>query len=108
MSSVFQCEAASGRSWYSLSYLYFCLLGTLTTMVVGLLVSMATGGCKQDEKNPDLFVKASDLFSFSCCGKSKVSEVTEKSATDFNTVADNPTFTDFEMKIIDPERATKL
>ncbi|XP_034061658.1 sodium-coupled monocarboxylate transporter 1 isoform X2 [Gymnodraco acuticeps] len=95
-------------SWYSLSYLYFCLLGTLTTMVVGLLVSMATGGCKQDEKNPELFVKASDLFSFSCCGKSKVSEVTEKSATDFNTVADNPTFTDFEMKSKDPERATKL
>ncbi|KAK5933631.1 hypothetical protein CgunFtcFv8_014095 [Champsocephalus gunnari] len=95
-------------SWYSLSYLYFCLLGTLTTVVVGLLVSMVTGGCKQDEKNPDLFVKASDLFSFSCCGKSKVSEVTEKSATDFYTGAENPTFTDFEIKSKDPERATKL
>uniref|UniRef100_A0A8C5HS10 Sodium-coupled monocarboxylate transporter 1-like n=1 Tax=Gouania willdenowi TaxID=441366 RepID=A0A8C5HS10_GOUWI len=30
-------------SWYSLSYLYFSLLGTLITVVTGLLVSMATG-----------------------------------------------------------------
>lgn len=29
--------------WYSLSYLYFSLLGTLTTMVSGLLVSAITG-----------------------------------------------------------------
>uniref|UniRef100_A0A8C5NED1 Sodium-coupled monocarboxylate transporter 1-like n=1 Tax=Gouania willdenowi TaxID=441366 RepID=A0A8C5NED1_GOUWI len=29
-------------SWYSLSYLYFSLLGTLITVVTGLLVSMAT------------------------------------------------------------------
>lgn len=30
-------------SWYSLSYLYFAVVGTLTTMVTGLLVSTITG-----------------------------------------------------------------
>uniref|UniRef100_A0A667WJR6 Solute carrier family 5 member 8, like n=1 Tax=Myripristis murdjan TaxID=586833 RepID=A0A667WJR6_9TELE len=30
-------------SWYSLSYLYFCMLGILTTMVTGLVVSAMTG-----------------------------------------------------------------
>lgn len=30
-------------TWYSLSYVYFSLLGVLTTIVSGLLVSMITG-----------------------------------------------------------------
>uniref|UniRef100_A0A8C5HQ44 Sodium-coupled monocarboxylate transporter 1-like n=1 Tax=Gouania willdenowi TaxID=441366 RepID=A0A8C5HQ44_GOUWI len=59
-------------SWYSLSYLYFSLLGTLITVVTGLLVSMATGGCKQTKLSPDLFVKKSDLLCFSWCTESKV------------------------------------
>uniref|UniRef100_A0A8C4IAQ4 Solute carrier family 5 member 8, like n=1 Tax=Dicentrarchus labrax TaxID=13489 RepID=A0A8C4IAQ4_DICLA len=59
-------------SWYSLSYVYFALLGTLTTMVSGLLVSIITGGCKQEKLNSDLFVKKSDLICFSWCGKPEV------------------------------------
>uniref|UniRef100_A0A8D0ADH1 Solute carrier family 5 member 8, like n=1 Tax=Sander lucioperca TaxID=283035 RepID=A0A8D0ADH1_SANLU len=95
-------------SWYSLSYVYLSLLGTLTTMVSGLLVSMITGGCKQEKMNPDLFVKMSDLFCFGCSSKSEASEVPEKAATDFHMEADNPTFTDFDVTSKDAEKATKL
>ncbi|TDH13749.1 hypothetical protein EPR50_G00036340 [Perca flavescens] len=95
-------------SWYSLSYVYLSLLGTLTTMVSGLLVSMVTGGCKQEKMNPDLFVKRSDLFCFGCSNKSEASEVPEKATTEFHMEADNPTFTDFDMTSKDAEKATKL
>lgn len=30
-------------NWYSLSYLYFSTIGTLTTLLVGILISLATG-----------------------------------------------------------------
>uniref|UniRef100_A0A671YTF5 Solute carrier family 5 member 8, like n=1 Tax=Sparus aurata TaxID=8175 RepID=A0A671YTF5_SPAAU len=63
---------ALADSWYSLSYVYFALLGTLTTIVSGLLVSSITGGCKQEKINPDLLVKMSDLICFSWCSKSEV------------------------------------
>ncbi|KAJ8260432.1 hypothetical protein GJAV_G00182030 [Gymnothorax javanicus] len=55
---------ALADAWYSLSYLYFCPLGTLTTLVFGLLVSAATGGCKQEKIRSELFVQKSDLFCF--------------------------------------------
>uniref|UniRef100_A0A3Q3B8L5 Solute carrier family 5 member 8, like n=1 Tax=Kryptolebias marmoratus TaxID=37003 RepID=A0A3Q3B8L5_KRYMA len=32
-------------TWYSLSYVYFSLFGTLTTMISGLLLSVITGDC---------------------------------------------------------------
>ncbi|XP_047431502.1 sodium-coupled monocarboxylate transporter 1 [Mugil cephalus] len=32
--------------WYSLSYLYFSPIGTIIVIIVGLIVSMFTGGCK--------------------------------------------------------------
>ncbi|XP_037622819.1 sodium-coupled monocarboxylate transporter 1 [Sebastes umbrosus] len=96
------------ETWYSLSYLYFSALGTLTTIVSGLLVSMITGGCKQDKMNPDLFVKTSDLICFSRCSKSEASDVTEKAATDFHMEADNPTFTDSDVKSKHVEKASRL
>uniref|UniRef100_A0A672ZHD7 Solute carrier family 5 member 8, like n=1 Tax=Sphaeramia orbicularis TaxID=375764 RepID=A0A672ZHD7_9TELE len=34
---------ALADSWYSLSYLYFCLLGTVSTIISGLVISMITG-----------------------------------------------------------------
>lgn len=95
-------------TWYSLSYLYFSLLGTLITIVSGLLLSVITGGCKQEKINPDLLVKKSDLICFSWCSKSEVSDLTEKDATDFHMEADNATFTDSEVMSKDVEKATKL
>nr|XP_046239062.1 sodium-coupled monocarboxylate transporter 1 [Scatophagus argus] len=93
-------------SWYSLSYVYLALFGSLTTIVSGLLVSVITGGCKQEKTNPDLFVRSSDLICFSWCHKSKASDVTEKA--DFHMEADNPTFKDSDIMSNDVEKATKL
>ncbi|XP_033482839.1 sodium-coupled monocarboxylate transporter 1 [Epinephelus lanceolatus] len=95
-------------SWYSLSYLYFSLLGTLVTIVSGLLLSMITGGCKQEKLNPDLFVKKSDLICFSSRSESDVSDVTEKAATDIYLEADRSTVPDHEVMSKDVEKATKL
>uniref|UniRef100_A0A671YTF1 Solute carrier family 5 member 8, like n=1 Tax=Sparus aurata TaxID=8175 RepID=A0A671YTF1_SPAAU len=87
---------ALADSWYSLSYVYFALLGTLTTIVSGLLVSSITGGCKQEKINPDLLVKMSDLICFSWCSKSEESDATEKDAGQFHMEVDNPAFADFD------------
>ncbi|KAK2861807.1 hypothetical protein Q5P01_001340 [Channa striata] len=92
-------------SWYSLSYLYFSLLGALTTVVCGLLVSAITGGCKQEKLNSDLFVRKKDLICFRCFNKSKVSDVTEKAEKDFQMGADNPAFTDVDVTSKDVEKA---
>ncbi|XP_071351662.1 sodium-coupled monocarboxylate transporter 1 [Trachinotus anak] len=99
---------ALADSWYSLSYLYLSLLGTVTTIVSGLLLSMITGGCKQKKLSSDLFVKKSDLICFSCLSNSKVSEVTEKAAPEFHIGADDFTFTEFDVMSKDVGKATKL
>ncbi|KAM7423023.1 hypothetical protein PAMA_010857 [Pampus argenteus] len=89
---------ALADSWYSLSYLYFSLLGTLTTVVCGLLVSMITGGCKQKKLNSDLFVKNSDMIWYRWCGKAEKINITEKDASDiYNSI-----------KLTDVKKATKL
>ncbi|KAJ8360360.1 hypothetical protein SKAU_G00168850 [Synaphobranchus kaupii] len=56
--------------WYSLSYLYFCPVGTLVTLVFGLVTSAITGGCKQRKIRPELFFQKRDLFFFSCSAES--------------------------------------
>uniref|UniRef100_A0AAY5KD69 Solute carrier family 5 member 8 n=1 Tax=Esox lucius TaxID=8010 RepID=A0AAY5KD69_ESOLU len=63
---------ALADEWYSLSYLYLSVLGTLVTVIVGLVVSAITGGCKQEKLRSDLFVIRSDLF---CAGCGKDPEV---------------------------------
>ncbi|XP_077195305.1 sodium-coupled monocarboxylate transporter 1-like [Paroedura picta] len=35
-------------NWYSMSYLYFSMLGTLFTVIVGIIVSLSTGGLNQE------------------------------------------------------------
>uniref|UniRef100_A0A8C6T6W4 Solute carrier family 5 member 8, like n=1 Tax=Neogobius melanostomus TaxID=47308 RepID=A0A8C6T6W4_9GOBI len=59
-------------SWYSLSYLYFSVLGVIATMVSGFLISAATGGCKQEKLSPTLFIRKSDLICFGGCRTSEV------------------------------------
>lgn len=95
-------------SWYSLSYLYFAPFGTLVTVVFGLLVSIITGGCKQKNHNPDLFVKKSDLICFRYCNKSKATDLKEKPSTDICIGADNLAFTDSDVKSKDAEKVTRL
>lgn len=84
-------------TWYSLSYLYLSLVGTLTTIVCGLLVSAITGGCKQKRLNPDLFVRKSDLICFSHGAKSEALDMEKKIPPDFETGADNPAFADDDL-----------
>ncbi|XP_072308205.1 sodium-coupled monocarboxylate transporter 1 [Eucyclogobius newberryi] len=93
--------------WYSLSYLYFAVLGVVVTIVSGFLISMATGGCKQEKRHPDLFVKKKDLFCFSGCNTSEASQTKEKKLSDVQGI-DNKAFTELPPEIISREMATKL
>ncbi|XP_061689059.1 sodium-coupled monocarboxylate transporter 1 isoform X2 [Syngnathoides biaculeatus] len=95
-------------SWYSLSYLYISFLGTLTTIVVGLLVSVMTGGCKQDKLNSKLFVQKSDLVCFRCSSKSQASENPEKGVSDFCMGPDKSGFVHRNLTRGDFIEATKL
>ncbi|KAM3621105.1 uncharacterized protein V6R79_006134 [Siganus canaliculatus] len=88
--------SALENNWYSLSYLYFALLGTLTTIVSGLLVSSITGGCKQEKMDPDLFVKKTDLFCYRLFHKREEFDIEKKNAADFHMEVDNPAFTDLD------------
>ncbi|KAG7493486.1 hypothetical protein JOB18_009649 [Solea senegalensis] len=99
---------ALADSWYSLSYLYFALMGALITIVLGLLVSMATGGCKQEDVNPDALVKKSDLICFSCFSKSQELDVTEKDRTLMFIEANSSVLMDFDGKSVSVEKITKL
>ncbi|XP_005729858.1 sodium-coupled monocarboxylate transporter 1 [Pundamilia nyererei] len=95
-------------TWYSLSYVYFSLLGVLTTIVSGLLVSVITGGCKQDKMNSELFVRKNDLICFSWCNKSKESDITEKPSANICMGADNPGFKEDDVMSKDVEKNTRL
>ncbi|XP_051568666.1 sodium-coupled monocarboxylate transporter 1-like [Myxocyprinus asiaticus] len=72
-------------SWYSLSYLYFCPVGILVTMITGLIVSAISGGCKQEKLQPELFIRMSDLLCFGCSRAN-----TEKSKSDLIEKEPNP------------------
>ncbi|XP_041945428.1 sodium-coupled monocarboxylate transporter 1 isoform X1 [Alosa alosa] len=86
-------------SWYSLSYLYFCPLGTIITIMVGLVVSLATGGCKREKLRPELFIGKRDLICFGCNRHStETSELTEKVHPDGKQGIDNPEFSDIELE----------
>lgn len=95
-------------SWYSLSYVYFALLGILTTIGSGLLVSIITGGCKQEKLDSDLFVRKSDLACFNGCRQPEVINITEKDAAFFHVEADHPKFKETEMANKTVEKFTKL
>uniref|UniRef100_A0AAY4CZB5 Sodium-coupled monocarboxylate transporter 1 n=1 Tax=Denticeps clupeoides TaxID=299321 RepID=A0AAY4CZB5_9TELE len=74
---------ALADSWYSLSYLYFCPVGTLTAMIVGIVVSAATGE------------------NFTTCPhvSRPTSELTEKIPYNAEVGIDNPDFSDKTIKI---------
>ncbi|CDQ76895.1 sodium-coupled monocarboxylate transporter 1 [Oncorhynchus mykiss] len=103
---------ALADSWYSLSYLYFCLLGTLVTVIVGLVVSAITGGCKQEKLSSDLFVRRSDLFCAGCGKDSEASEpeINEKAGSELKKGSNNAGFQDTQFNIVekDVEKVTKM
>ncbi|KAB5584089.1 hypothetical protein PHYPO_G00103410 [Pangasianodon hypophthalmus] len=102
---------ALADSWYSLSYLYFCPLALLVTMITGLIVSAISGGCKQEKINPEMFVRKEDLICFGCsrtCTKNPASDLIEKVGPEHLYGLDNPQFTDSELKLKDSDKSTKL
>ncbi|NXJ78717.1 SC5A8 protein, partial [Trogon melanurus] len=56
---------AIADNFYSLSYLYFSTLGTISTIAVGVIVSLLTGGLKQNIDHKFLLTKEDFLSTFS-------------------------------------------
>ncbi|XP_040200253.1 sodium-coupled monocarboxylate transporter 1-like isoform X2 [Rana temporaria] len=57
--------------WYSLSYLYLSVLGTIVTILIGIIVSLFSGGLKQNINRDCLFGRQDcGLLDFICCLKS--------------------------------------
>lgn len=47
-------------NWYSLSYLYFSTIGTIITVIIGIIVSLLSGGLKQ-KVNRDFLLTSQDF-----------------------------------------------
>ncbi|NXC15766.1 SC5A8 protein, partial [Corythaeola cristata] len=87
-------------NWYSLSYLYFSTLGTLTTVVVGIIISLLTGGLKQNIDRKFLLTKEDFLSSFSWSkSETKVEVLNWKPFTVAAEGTDNPAFSHIEMDV---------
>ncbi|NXS57914.1 SC5A8 protein, partial [Brachypteracias leptosomus] len=87
---------ALADNWYSLSYLYFSTLGTLITVVVGIIVSLLTGGLKQKTDRKFLLTKEDFLSNFSWC-KSETVMLNRESFTMAAEGTDNLAFSHIEM-----------
>ncbi|ELK25980.1 Sodium-coupled monocarboxylate transporter 1 [Myotis davidii] len=92
-------------NWYSLSYLYFSTLGTLVTLFVGILVSLSTGGRKQNLDRKFLLTKEDILFNFDNF-KKKEQVFSYKSHPVEEGGTDNPAFNHIEMNFTDPSGRT--
>ncbi|XP_062932126.1 sodium-coupled monocarboxylate transporter 1 [Cynocephalus volans] len=93
-------------NWYSLSYLYFSTLGTLGTLFVGMLVSVSTGGRKQNVDPRFLLTKEDFLSNFDIFKKKKhVLSYTSHPVEDGGT--DNPAFNHIELNFTDQSGKTK-
>ncbi|XP_009892716.1 PREDICTED: sodium-coupled monocarboxylate transporter 1 [Charadrius vociferus] len=89
---------ALADNWYSLSYLYFSTLGTLITVVVGIIISLLTGGLKQNTDRKFLLTKEDFLSSFSWSKSETVMlDCNPFSVADEGT--DNPAFSHIEMDV---------
>ncbi|KAM9388152.1 LOW QUALITY PROTEIN: sodium-coupled monocarboxylate transporter 1 [Phaethornis superciliosus] len=86
---------ALADNWYSLSYLYFSTLGTLTTVAVGIIISLLTGGLKQNIDSKLLLTKEDFMSSFTWLS-SKTAEKEQERAADGS---DNPAFSHIEMDV---------
>ncbi|XP_053575790.1 sodium-coupled monocarboxylate transporter 1-like [Bombina bombina] len=61
--------------WYSLSYLYFSILGTLTTVLVGIIASLLSGGWKQNINKDYLFGRQDFTWDYFPCKSKKGDKV---------------------------------
>ncbi|NWH52236.1 SC5A8 protein, partial [Fregata magnificens] len=90
---------ALADSWYSLSYLYFSTLGTLITVVVGIIISLLTGGLKQNTDRKFLLTKEDFLSNFSRSKSETVEALNWKPFTVTAEGTDNPAFSHIEMDV---------
>ncbi|NXL63405.1 SC5A8 protein, partial [Chordeiles acutipennis] len=91
---------ALADNWYSLSYLYFSTLGTLITVAVGIIVSLLTGGLKQNIDRKFLLTKEDFLSNFSRSkSETKVEVLNWKPFTMAAEGTDNPAFSHIEMDV---------
>ncbi|NXA59818.1 SC5A8 protein, partial [Mohoua ochrocephala] len=91
---------ALADNWYSLSYLYFSTLGTLVTVVVGIIISLLTGGLKQNTDRKFLLTKEDFLSNFSRSEtEQKVEVLNWKPFTVADEGTDNPAFSHIEMDV---------
>uniref|UniRef100_A0A3Q4N6S6 Sodium-coupled monocarboxylate transporter 1-like n=1 Tax=Neolamprologus brichardi TaxID=32507 RepID=A0A3Q4N6S6_NEOBR len=84
------------RNWHSPSYRYFSVIGFITTVIVGAIVSLYTGGLKQ-KVAPSLMLMKEDMLSYHLFKliKCKVSAVANMVNTDMFI----PQFTGFKFKL---------
>ncbi|NXN39889.1 SC5A8 protein, partial [Rhinoptilus africanus] len=93
---------ALADNWYSLSYLYFSTLGTLITVVVGIIISLLTGGLKQNTDPKFLLTKEDFLSNFSRSKSETQEKVEVLNCNPFTETAegtDNPAFSHIEMDV---------
>ncbi|XP_006871165.1 PREDICTED: sodium-coupled monocarboxylate transporter 1 [Chrysochloris asiatica] len=87
-------------NWYSLSYLYFSTLGTLITVFVGTIISLMTGGRKQNLDSRFLLTKEDFLSNFNIFKKNK-HVLNYKSHPMGDGGTDNPAFNHIELNFTD-------
>ncbi|XP_012519436.1 PREDICTED: sodium-coupled monocarboxylate transporter 1 [Propithecus coquereli] len=92
-------------NWYSLSYLYFSPIGTLVTLFVGILLSLLTGGRKQNLDRRFLLTKEDFLFNFDIFKKKKRA-LSYKSHPVEDGGTDNPAFNHIELNFTDQSGKT--
>ncbi|XP_004373808.1 sodium-coupled monocarboxylate transporter 1 [Trichechus manatus latirostris] len=88
-------------NWYSLSYLYFSTLGTFVTVLVGIIISLLTGGRKQNLDSRFLLTKEDFLSNFNIFKKKK-HVLNYKSHPMEDGGTDNPAFNHIELNVTDP------
>ncbi|XP_040846847.1 sodium-coupled monocarboxylate transporter 1 [Ochotona curzoniae] len=87
-------------NWYSISYLYFSTLGTLVALFVGMLISLLTGGRKQNLDTKFLLTKEDFLSNFDIFKKKRhVSSYKSHPVEDGGI--DNPAFSHIELNVTD-------
>ncbi|XP_031795995.1 sodium-coupled monocarboxylate transporter 1 [Sarcophilus harrisii] len=90
-------------NWYSLSYMHFSTVGTLVTIFVGIIVSLLTGGRKQDLDDSLLLTKEDFLSNFDFLKREKLI-LNPQPYTKEDGGMDNPTFSYIEMYSTDESR----
>ncbi|XP_066212929.1 sodium-coupled monocarboxylate transporter 1 [Saccopteryx leptura] len=87
-------------NWYSLSYLHFSTIGTLVTILVGILISLLTGGRRQNIDRKFLLTKEDFLSNFDIFKKeNEVLSYKSHPVEDGGT--DNPAFNHIELDFTD-------